>query len=247
MTDEPGLTALILVGGFGTRLRDVVSDRPKALAEISGRPFLAWQLDHLAAGGVTDAVLCTHYMSEMIEAAFPPGRLANGMTVAHSREPEPLGTGGALRLGLDAAPEGAGPVLGVNGDTFCAFDLPAFLQDHDASGACASILLTEVDDIARYGAVETDTDGWVTAFLEKGAAGRAGPGWINAGVYLLDRAMLGALPRLAPISIERDVFPDWIGKGLRAHKGPRPTWTRSNPRPGRASGRPGPAASGGGA
>lgn len=212
--------ALVLVGGFGTRLRGVVGDRPKALAVISGRPFLAWQLDTLAAQGVGHAVLCTHYLSEMIEAEFPAGPQPNGMSLSYSREPEPLGTGGALRLGLEAAPSGADEVLGVNGDTFCAFDLVAFQASHRAAAARASILLAPVDDIGRYGSVEAGDDGRVTRFHEKAASGAAAqPGWINAGIYLLSRPLLAALPLGQPVSLERDVFPHWIGQGLYAHRG----------------------------
>lgn len=213
------IVALVLVGGFGTRLRSVVNDRPKALADISGRPFLAWQLDALARQGVSHAVLCTHHMSEMIETAFPAGALANGIVVSHSREPQPLGTGGALRLGLEAVPNGGDYVLGVNGDTFTAFDLPAFISAHPAD-ARATLLLAQVDNMGRYGSVEVDTQGRVTQFREKAAAGTAPQaGWINAGVYLLSRPCLADLPLNQPLSIERDVFPQWIGHGLYACRG----------------------------
>lgn len=213
------VVALVLTGGLGTRLRGVVGDRPKALAEISGRPFLSWQLDALARQGVTHAVLCTGHLSEMIEAVFPAGRLANGVVVSHSREPRPLGTGGALRRGLEMAPGGGETVLGVNGDTFCAFDLPAFAAAH-RPGACGTLLLAQVEDAARYGSVETDDRGLVTRFREKAAAGTLPPGgWISAGIYLLSRRHLGELPLDQPLSIEREVFPGWIGRGLSAYRG----------------------------
>ena len=142
------------------------------------------------------------------------------MTLAYSREPEPLGTGGALRLGLEAAPSAAELVLGVNGDTFCAFDLAGFQAAHQAAGARASLLLAPVDDIGRYGSVEAEADGRVTRFLEKAASGAVvRPGWINAGIYLLSRPLLAALPLGQSVSIERDVFPSWIGHGLYAHRG----------------------------
>ena len=102
-------SALILVGGFGTRLRSVVDDRPKALADVGGRPFLAWQLDLLAGQGVREAVLCTHHMSEMIEAVFPAGPFGS-LSIQYSREPAPLGTGGALRLGLTRLPPDDGSI-----------------------------------------------------------------------------------------------------------------------------------------
>ena len=198
----------------------MVDDRPKALATVSGRPFLAWQLDALAAQGVTHTVLCTHYLSKMIEAEFPVGRLPNGMTIAYSCEPKPLGTGGALRLGLEAIAPDVDLVLGVNGDTFCAFDLTEFLNIHHTTVARASILLAPVDDIERYGSVDTENDGRVILFREKVAArATPHPGWINAGIYLLSRSLLTTLPTDRAVSIERDAFPQWVGHGLYAHRG----------------------------
>jgi len=212
------IVALVLVGGMGTRLRSVVADRPKALAEILGRPFLAWQLDFLARQGVERAVLCTHYQAGMIEAVFPAGRLPNGLVVSHSREPEPQGTGGALRLGLDSVGAEVAEVLAVNGDTFCRFDLAALWSEHHHARATATLLLTRVEDVSRYGAVEAGDDGLVTAFREK-AASVPGPGWINAGLCVVSSAALGAVPADRPISMEREVFPAWIGKGLHAFPG----------------------------
>ena len=219
--DEPPRTALILAGGFGSRLRGVVSDRPKALAPILGRPFLQWQMDALARQGVRTMIICTHYMAEMIEAAFPAGRRPDGTAVVHCREVEPLGTGGALRLGAGLADADTAPMLGVNGDTFCAFDLAAMAAAHAAgTGRMATLLLAEVSQTGRYGRVEADAAGQVTAFHEKDPAETA-PGWINAGVYLLDRQALTALPPDRPLSLEREVFPSWIGRGLGAFAGGR--------------------------
>jgi NDP-sugar pyrophosphorylase family protein len=210
-------TALILAGGMGTRLRSAVADRPKALALIKGRPFLAWQLDGLARQGVRRVVLCTHYMSEMIEASFPPGLQTNGMEIIHSREPEPLGTGGALRLALDVAGEGDEEFLALNGDSFCAVDLPAFMATHHRHHAAATLLLAKVEDVGRYGAVDTDATGHITAFREKDP-GRQDAGWINAGTYLLSRHILQTLSSGEPSSLERDLFARLVGHGLYGHK-----------------------------
>ena len=204
----PHVPAAILAGGLGTRLRSVVSDRPKVLATVCGRPFLAWWLDALARQGPRDVVLCTGFMAEKIEEAFGP---AHGpLRLHYSAESEPLGTGGCLRNAWDLfCPE---TLLVLNGDSFCSPDLGAFFQAFEASGTAAGIVLREMDDTSRFGRVALAKDGRVASFLEKGC--QAGPGWINAGVYLLGRALVEPLPAGIPSSIERDHFPKWIGRGI---------------------------------
>lgn len=212
-------TALILAGGFGTRLRPVVADRPKALADIRGRPFLAWQLDWLARHGITNIVLCTHYGAAMIAEAFPAGPQANGLTVAHSYEPFPLGTGGALRLALGMVPPAEGIVLAMNGDTLCSFDLDAFVKFHRAANARATLLVCKVQDRSSYGSVLCDEHGGVTAFHEKDENDHQAD-WVSAGAYILSRDLLETMPAGQPLSIEHDVFPQWTGRGLYAYKDP---------------------------
>jgi len=208
-----GVTALVLAGGLGTRLRPVVADRPKALVEVNGRPFITLLLDQLAAAGLRHVVLCTGYRGEQVQASL--GQRYGPLRLDYSQEPQPLGTAGALRLALPQVPAGPaldGPVLAVNGDSYCQVDLPAFWAWHQARAATASLLLTRVPDTRRYGRVERDGQDAVTGFVEKSAAD--GPGWISAGVYLLARALLAAIPAGRPVSIEREVFPAWVGRGL---------------------------------
>jgi NDP-sugar pyrophosphorylase family protein len=202
------ITTAILAGGLGTRLRSVVSDRPKVLAEVNGRPFLAYLLDQLTAAGVRRTVLCTGYLGEMVEQVF--GDSFGAMQLLYSRETQPLGTGGALREALPKLHSST--VLVLNGDSLCEVDLPAFVETHVASHAAVSLVLTRVDDTSRYGRVETEADGRVRSFVEK--AESQGPGWINAGVYLIERSMLQSLPAGVDISLERTVFPSLIGRGL---------------------------------
>lgn len=206
MADTVGdVTVAILAGGKGTRLASVVSDRPKALAEINGRPFLAYQLDLLADCGARRVVLCTGYMAELVERSF--GSRYRTLELSYSREAAPLGTAGALRqaLALCEAPT----VLALNGDSYCHADLPAFYRAHFQRRAAASALLVHMDDTSRYGRVLIDGDGRLTAFEEKRP--EAGAGWINAGVYLIARTLLETIPSGRAVSIEREVFPSWLG------------------------------------
>ena len=212
MEDLRDVTAVILAGGLGTRLRPVVADRPKVLAEVHGRPFLAFLLDQLAAAGIRDVVLCIGYRGEQVRAAF--GEAYGALRLRYSQESRLLGTAGALRLALPLLH--SDPVLVMNGDSFCEADLASFTRWHRRRGAAATLLLARVPDTGRYGRVELDAEGRVLRFEEKGSPG--GPGWVNAGVYLLSRRLLSTIPAGRPVSLEREVFPAWIGRGLYGHR-----------------------------
>jgi len=201
-------TAMILAGGVGSRLRSVVSDRPKVLAAIHGRPFLTYLLDVLEDAGLRQVVLCTGYMAESVEAAL--GATYGAMRLVYSRETTPLGTGGAIRSALDMVE--AASVLIMNGDSFCEADLPAMADIHRQRQANATIVLTEVPDTGRFGRVRIDDTGRLLEFEEKGL--HAGPGWINAGIYLVQRQLLESIPAGRAVSLERDAFPRWIGQGI---------------------------------
>jgi NDP-sugar pyrophosphorylase family protein len=215
ITETP---AIILAGGRGTRLQSVVSDRPKVLADVAGRPYLALVLDRLQRLGVPQAVLSTGYMAGAVEAAI--GSSHGGMPVRYAREESPLGTGGgaALAASLVSAPW----YLILNGDSWCETDLARFVaavpRDCDAG-----MLLTRVSDVSRYGAVHVGPDSRVESFREKetGPGDNAGPdnagsdraGLINAGGYLLSRRCLDTMSGAAPLSLERDVFPVLAAQG----------------------------------
>ena len=211
-----GVTAAVLAGGLGTRLRSVVADRPKVLAEVAGRPFLSYLLDQLAAAGVRETILLVGYRGEMVRAAF--GDAHAGMRLVYSAESEPLGTGGAARLALPHISEPT--LLLVNGDSYCDADLRGFRTAHVARPDEIGILLAEVEDSSRYGKVELADDRRVVRFEEK----RDGPapGWINAGLYLIPRDRIAAIPEGRAVSLERDVLPGWVAEvGVRGYSGGR--------------------------
>jgi len=196
--------AFVLCGGLGTRLRPVLADRPKSMALISGTPFLRLLLDRLRSQGVDDVILGTGYMAEKIESYFGSGnKLA--MRIRYSREREPLGTGGALKL---SEPLISDPVLVLNGDSYVEWSLNPMLELFRVKDADMVVVLQAVADVSRYGSVALDHDGRVTQFVEKGAA--AGPGLINAGVYLLRKQIVRDLPAGTAISLEREVFPSLL-------------------------------------
>jgi len=201
MKNISNVTAAILVGGLGTRLRSVVCDKPKVLAEISGKPFLAYLLDKLLTTGIRKVVFCSGYMGDKVEDYF--GDTYDSLHLCYSREDEPLGTGGALRLALPFFSSEA--VLVMNGDSYIDTVLNAYIDWFFEQRIKAALLLTKVDDTSRYGSVEINKDKTVAAFEEK--CDNAGPGWINAGVYLLKRSLVSVIPTGKFYSLEREFFP----------------------------------------
>lgn len=214
MQDLSHITTAILAGGFGTRLRSALADRPKGLAEIRGRPFLTYLLDQLASVGVRYVVLCTGYLGEQVHSCF--GDSYESLHLVYSQELSPLGTAGALRLAMPLFK--SDPVLVMNGDSFCKADLRTFATWHSTHHSDATLLLTEVPDTRRYGQVNVDHEGFVQSFQEKG--GKSESGWINAGIYLLSLRLLLTIPESRPVSLEREIFPNWIGRGLYGHRNP---------------------------
>ncbi len=203
-----GITAVILAGGLGTRLRPVVSDRPKIMADVAGRPFLAYLLEQIASAGIRNAVICTGYMAGRIRDCF--GDTFGPLKITYSREYEPLGTGGALRLALPFL--ASDTVLVANGDSYVDADLNVFADWFAEKDRQAAILLTRVGDTSRYGRVRLNEDKSIASFEEK--CENPHPGWINAGVYLIKKAAISLVPAGQFYSLERSFFDSLIGKGL---------------------------------
>lgn len=203
------MQAIILAGGLGTRLRPVVSDVPKALAIVRGRPFVEHLLLRLRRQGYGEAILCVGHLADQIVDAIGTGEQL-GMRVTYSVESSPLGTGGALKL--------AQPLISderfflLNGDSFLDIWLPDLAAAHELTGARATIALVRHEDAGRYGTVDLADDGSVRSFIEKSEVG--GPALINAGVYVVEREVLDFVEPNRPVSFEREVLPALIGNGL---------------------------------
>lgn len=201
--------ALILAGGFGTRLRSVLHDRPKPMAEVAGKPFLEWLLLKAAREGVKRFILCTGYLGDVVFSHFGDGSLW-GLEIVYSREESALGTAGALCLAEPLLREET--VLVLNGDSYCEYDATILLEAHRRLRSAATIWLVEVADSDRYGSVSLRADGSVESFREKGAGG--GRGLINAGVYALNRRLIRSIPAGRSVSLEKETFPGLVGHGL---------------------------------
>jgi NDP-sugar pyrophosphorylase family protein len=202
------VTAAILAGGLGTRLRSVLADRPKVLAPVGGKPFLTRVLDQLAAASFREGVLLTGYRADQVRDTL--GESFADMRLIYAHEPLSLGTAGALRRALPMLTQQR--VLLLNGDSYCGVGIETFREWHSRQSAGASLVMVRVPDVARFGQVRRDKAGRIACFEEKGEA--SGPGWINAGVYLIEREMLAELSAKYPLSLERDVLPGWVARRL---------------------------------
>jgi D-glycero-alpha-D-manno-heptose 1-phosphate guanylyltransferase len=206
---ENYIEAIILAGGKGTRLKTVLDDRPKPMAIIGGKPFIEWLLLLLQQQGVQKVVICTGYMGEKIESYFGDGHEI-GIKINYACDPFPLGTGGAVRNAL--AITTSNHLLILNGDSYFRLDLPYFLNTHHTQNAKATISLGSVENSSRYGSVKINEDGEITTFLEKLAWKQ--PGLINTGIYIIEREVINQIPEKQTVSLEKEVFPSLIGRGL---------------------------------
>lgn len=192
-----GREAIVLAGGLGTRLRTVVPDLPKALAPVAGRPFLEWLLLDLANQGITRTIVAVGYLHEQIQQHF--GTSFGAMSLEYSVEHSQLGTGGAIRQAMSYA--ASSEVFVLNGDSFVDVSLERMRDAHRAAEATLSVATRAVPDTGRYGRVLLEANRRIVGFAEKGVAG---PGDINAGVYLLRNDLLGSfeLPRVFSFELD---------------------------------------------
>ena len=197
-------TAVILAGGLGMRLRSVVSDCPKPLADVNGRPFITYLLDQLADAGLKRIVLCTGYMGEKVEEVL--GRRWRSAQLIYSQEQAPLGTGGALRLACSHIQSET--VLVMNGDSYCKADLDAFWRQHQQHPQDCTILLTQMQDVQRFGQVKLNPTNQIIQFEEKGKT--SDHGLISAGIYLLKLSEIKSIPEDYLASLETDLFTNLI-------------------------------------
>jgi mannose-1-phosphate guanylyltransferase len=210
------MKAIVLVGGFGTRLRPLTSDTPKQMLPIVDRPMIEWVVAHLADHGVELVVLSLGFRPEPFLERYADGQCA-GVRLHYAVEPEPLDTAGAVRFAAEHAGLLGGsmdePLLVLNGDVLTDLDITALVAFHRDRGAEGTIHLSPVEDPSRYGVVPVDADGRVIEFIEKPPREQAPSHWINAGTYVLEHAALARVPAGRRVSIERETFPAMVGAG----------------------------------
>ena len=201
------MQAIILAGGFGTRLRTVVNDRPKPMADINGKPFLSYLLDKLALEGFNKVVLAVGYMHEYIESFY--NNKYKTLDIIYSVEDEPLGTGGCIKEALKYIDEDYAYVL--NGDTYFDIDLRDIKKDSDVTIACKYF-----NNFSRYGKVEIDNDNNILEFREKE---ENQTGYINGGIYLFKKDIFNKFDLNKKFSLESDFFQKYSDKlNIKAFK-----------------------------
>jgi D-glycero-alpha-D-manno-heptose 1-phosphate guanylyltransferase len=207
MSSTADSVCIVLAGGLGTRLRPVLADRPKCLAPVGGRPFLALQLEMLSRRGIGRFVLSLGHMAALVQRAIEP--MQSQLHIQTVTEPEPLGTGGAMLYAMHEA--GLDECLVTNGDTWLDADLGALMAPLD-SAAHEKLRMgcIVVADRSRYGGVAFEGSGLVAGFLPKGAEG-SGP--INAGFYRVQRSAFDGWSVGAKFSLELDVLPSLVAAG----------------------------------
>lgn len=207
----PSLEAVIVAGGVGSRLWPLTTRHPKHVLPVAGVPLVGHQLARLAAAGVEHVVLAVSYRGDELADVLGDGD-AYGVRLTYVREPEPLGTGGAIRAAsehLDAAADN--PVLVLNGDQLSDHDLADQVAAFGHSGAEVSLQLVEVVDPSGYGSVPTDAEGRVTGFEEKSPDPVSSQ--VNAGCYVFRRSVIDTIPARAVVSVERATFPALLRAG----------------------------------
>lgn len=205
------MKALILAGGLGTRLRDIVPDQPKPMVPVAGRPFLEYLVEWLRGQGFDDLVFCVGHRADQIQDHFGDGR-RSGVSIAYAVEVSPLGTAGALK---NAEEHVTGTTLVLNGDSYLEVDLPVMIAAHRErratdGRAVGMLAAVRVGDTSAGGALEMDGAGRIRGLREKG---RVGPGRVNGGTYVLEPEVWDAIPEGRPASLERETFPWLLAEG----------------------------------
>jgi mannose-1-phosphate guanylyltransferase len=198
--------AILLCGGAGLRLRGVIGDTPKGMADVAGRPFLELLLRQLRRSHIERVILAVGYRRETIHSYF--GERAFGLSLEYSAESAPLGTGGALRNAASLVTSQS--VLIMNGDSYTDVNLREFVNDHIASKAEASLVVVPVESRSDCGTADVDPSGRLAGFVEKQSDANAR--YTNAGIYMTSLRLLYDIPD-GQVSLEREVFPRWLREG----------------------------------
>ncbi|MEA2251029.1 MAG: mannose-phosphate guanylyltransferase [Solirubrobacteraceae bacterium] len=204
------MQAVILVGGEGTRLRPLTSTVPKPVVPLVDRPFIAYMLEWLRGHGVDDVIMSCGFLATAVRNVLGDGS-QYGLRLRFVEEPEPRGTAGALKYAQELLDE---RFLMLNGDILTDLDLSAQIAQHEATGATGTLALVPVADPTAYGLVGLDEDRAVKEFVEKPSADQIDTNLISAGAYVLERSVLDLIPSDRNVSIEREIWPQLIGKGL---------------------------------
>jgi D-glycero-alpha-D-manno-heptose 1-phosphate guanylyltransferase len=202
--------AVVLAGGFGTRVAHLLTGVPKPMVPVAGRPFLEWVVRYLARQGIGKVVLSTGHLAEVVEAHFR-SQPVPGALVRCVSETQPLGTGGGFLNAVRESGDSPEGWLVLNGDSLVFAGLAGVAAELSNAAVAGVVVGCRVEDAARYGTLAIGPGGDLQSFAEK----RPGKGVINAGIYLLRDSLVRELAGAPPLSFERDIFPQLIHRGVR--------------------------------
>lgn len=205
------MKAVVIAGGFGTRMRPLSCTRPKHLFPIADRPLLDWTLEGLAGGGIEEVVFALNYRAESFVKRY--GDFAHGVKVSYCYETRPLGTGGCVKNSEKTIGH-ENPFILLNGDILSSVDYAELVAQHRKNDAITTMTLHRVEDPSRYGIAELAEDNRIKRFVEKPKAGEARGNLANAGIYVLNPEIFDYIPGDSQVSIEREVFPMLVKDGL---------------------------------
>jgi len=203
--------AILLVGGFGTRLMPLTKNTPKPMLTVAGVPVTEHQIAMAKSAGISEIVLATSYLSDVFIPYFGDGSKW-GIKIKYAVEKEPLGTGGAIRNAAQLLDSNESVVI-LNGDVLSSHNLGEQIRQHEANDADVTLHLTEVEDARAFGCVPTDNNGRVTAFLEK--MENPVTNQINAGCYVFNPRVVSTIPLNTVVSVERETFPELVASGAK--------------------------------
>lgn len=204
------MKAVILAGGYATRLRPISYALPKLLFPVLGKPMIHWTLDLLRGVGVDEVVLAVNYLADQLRAGV--GNSYKGIRIAYSLETTPLGTGGPVKLASELTNFDE-TFLVTNGDVIAKFELGEMLRQHQQTRALLTDALHEVKDPTRFGVVQLGSDGRIRRFVEKPSAKEAPSRLVNAGIYVIEPEVLKMIPPNCKVSLEREIFPLLVRAG----------------------------------
>lgn len=210
LSSSPFAIAVVLAGGYGTRIQHLLPNLPKPMAEVCGKPFLEWVLRYLQVQGIEQALLSTGYLGEKIADYFEAQPLPS-LRVSCVRETKPLGTAGGFVHAVQQCPSQPGAWLITNGDSLVCADLRDFFEALADPAIDGVMLGVTVPDTTRYGSLICDEQGHLLTFAEK----RPGSGMVNGGVYLFRHGVLAQFPSQIPLGFEQDVFPQLLRQGIK--------------------------------
>ena len=208
------MQAIILAGGIGSRLGNLVKDTPKPFLEVNGNPFILKIVERLINQGVNDIIFCLGYKPQKIKNFFGDGSRWK-IKVTYVVEDKLMGTAGAIRGAYEKILETN--VIILNGDSFCYFDIPKLFKKHHLNNADATLSIIKTKNVEKYGLILFNRDMKIKEFIEKPKKNKKKINYINAGVYIIKKSLIKEIDNSKPVSLEKDFFPNILNKNLQAY------------------------------